>query len=299
MAVENIGALGGLSAFDEKMYESLVKFDRFSRRGFGDHLVTGMRGSLRGAAHGLGEVMGLGYLHAGIGHYAQHKGGFQGTRAFLRGPNEWERYFINAQKVHGRAGVGHGLAPRLKKAGQAFGAKRLKSAGGVLMKGMLPAFAIYGAVEDDMGFGIGLAKQMVGWSMFGPGAKMGTHLGGFLAARTGVSAGGVIGKIPGIKKVAATAVGRFAGAAVGGSIGWLLGGFIAMEAAAWTVGFALHTLPTFAKQYKSDMSGSGFGGDYKDSAGAATMRQRSLQVMGKSFVNARSALGQEASLLHV
>ena len=299
MAMEGAGILEGLSAFDEKMYEKLANFDRFSRQGLGDALGMGMRGSLRGAAHGLGEVMGLGYLQAGVKHYSQHQGGFQATRALMRGPNEWERYFINAQKIHGRAGVGHGIGPRMRKAGRAFGSKRLVSAGGVLMKGLFPAFAIHGAMDDEMGFGKGLAKQMVGWSMFGPGAKFGTHLGGWAAARTGMSAGGAIGKIPGIKKAATTAVGRFAGAAIGGSIGWLLGGFIAMEAAAWTVGFAIHTLPTFAKQYKSDMSGEGYGGDYKDSAGAVTMRQRSLQVMGKSFVNARSALGQEASLLHV
>ena len=85
---------------------------------------------------------------------------------------------------------------------------------------------------------------------------------------------------------------------LGGPIGWFIGGLAAMETAKWAVGLALHTLPTFAKQFKADMATSGYGGDYTDTAGAATMRQRSLQVMGKSFVNARSALGQEAALLH-
>lgn len=293
-------ALEGLSAFDEKMYEQLVRFDRFSRQGFGDALATGMRGSVKGAAHGITGVFGLDYMSKGIRHYAKAAGGEFRTRMPVRQPiAEWDKYF---NRIHPRLGPSQ-VAPytAVEKATARMGAlgRRAASSAGVLLGGMLPAFAIHGATQDDMGFGIGLAKQMVGWSMFGPGAKFGTHLGGWAAARTGMSAGGAVGKIPGVKKVATTAVGRFAGAAIGGSVGWLLGGFIAMEAAAWTVGFALHTLPTFAKQYKSDMSGSGYGGDYKDSAGAVTMRQRSLQVMGKSFVNARSALGQEASLLHV
>ena len=71
-----------------------------------------------------------------------------------------------------------------------------------------------------------------------------------------------------------------------------------MEATRWGVGFALHTLPAFAKQFRADMEG-GYGGHYVDSVGAITMRQRSLQAMGRSHVNARSALGQEASLMHV
>ncbi len=300
MAMTGAGVLESLSAFDEKMYEKLANFDRFSRQGLGDALGKGMRGGLRGAAHGISEVVGLGYLQAGVKHYAKGAGGAFRTRMPTRAPiAEWDKYF---NRIHPSLGPSR-IAPYtgVEKATARMGAvgRRAASAGGVLMKGLFPAFAVHGAIGDEMGFGKGLAKQMVGWSMFGPGAKFGTHLGGWAAARTGMSAGGAIGKIPGVKKAATTAVGRFAGAALGGSIGWLLGGFIAMEAAAWTVGVAIHTLPTFAKQYKSDMSGEGYGGDYKDSAGAVTMRQRSLQVMGKSFVNARSALGQEASLLHV
>ena len=96
----------------------------------------------------------------------------------------------------------------------------------------------------------------------------------------------------------ASRAGLGTGAVIGSVAGFALG-IAAWEAARWSVGFALHTLPTFARQFQSDMQREGFGGDYTDSQGAATMRARSLQVMVKSFAYARSALGQEAALMHV
>lgn len=289
-----------LDAADEKLYKGFDRFDRFSRQGAGDALGSGMRGSLRGAAHGLYGVVGGQYMATGIEHYSKASSGAFRARMPVRAPiAEWDKYF---NRIHPSLGPSR-IAPysAMEKATARMGAigRRAASGAGVLMAGLLPALAIHGATQDDMGFGIGLAKQSIGWSVFGPGMKLGTHLGGWAAARVGVNAGAAAAKIPGVKKVAATTVGRFAGAALGGSIGWLLGGIIAMEAASWAVGMALHTLPTFAKQYRDDMSSGGYGGDYKDSAGAVTMRQRSLQAMGKSYVNARSALGQEASLMHV
>lgn len=289
-----------LNTADEKLYRGFERFDAFSRQGLGDALGSGMRGSLRGAAHGLTGVLGADYMAKGIQHYAKASSGAFRPRMPTRAPiAEWDKYF---NRIHPSLGPSR-IAPytAMEKTTARMGAigRRAASGAGVLMGGLLPALAIHGATQDDMGFGIGLAKQTIGWSVFTPGMKMGTHLGGWAAARTGMSAGAAAAKIPGIKRATATTVGRFAGAALGGSIGWLLGGIIAMEAASWAVGMALHTLPTFAKQYKHDMSSGGYGGDYKDSAGAVTMRQRSLQAMGKSYVNARSALGQEASLMHV
>jgi hypothetical protein len=158
-----------------------------------------------------------------------------------------------------------------------------------------------------MGFGVGLAKETVGWGAFVAGSSIGLQMGGWAGATAGTAAGGgigwALGKIPGVKSKAAMSIGRTlgkgVGAVVGGPVGLLVGGLALYEAAAWGVGMALHTLPTFAKQFRADMSASGFGGGYEDSAGAITMRQRGLQAMGKSHMNARSALGQEASLLHV
>jgi hypothetical protein len=40
------------------------------------------------------------------------------------------------------------------------------------------------------------------------------------------------------------------------------------------------------------------GGDYQDTKAAYTMRQRALQEMGTSLLNARMHLGKEAALMH-
>jgi hypothetical protein len=209
-------------------------------------------------------------------------------------------YMSAAAKHYNKAGIG--LKEISARGTTMTLASRTTSTLGVMMHGLMPAFALYGASHSPHGFGIGLAEEVAGLSLWGMGSSLGTQLGGW----SGAGAVRGIGKIPGIKKVATTALGKTVGAAaarsaalLGGPIGWFIGGLAAFETAKWAVGLALHTLPTFAKQFKADMAMSGYGGDYTDTAGAATMRQRSLQVMGKSFVNARSALGQEAALLHV
>jgi hypothetical protein len=43
---------------------------------------------------------------------------------------------------------------------------------------------------------------------------------------------------------------------------------------------------------------SNFCGDYKDSEAAFTMRQRAVQEMGSSALNARRHLGSEAVMMH-
>jgi len=175
-------------------------------------------------------------------------------------------------------------------------ARRVRGIGGVAMSAMGPGFIAYGAATSPHGQLIGGLEEYAGWSTFGAGMQIGKGVGGWLggSVASGASKLPMIGKLLGAGE-AATALGAGAGAVIGG----FATGLIFFEAARWSVGFALHTLPTFAKQFQRDMGRSGFGGDFVDSAGAATMRQRSLQVIGKSFANARSALGQEASLLHV
>ncbi len=282
----------------------------------GRSLIPGMRHAFMGAR----EATGLGYIGAGVKHYAT-VGSNMGTRARLpsgkyganrsghtarmmtaaMGPNEWEKYFISSQSIYGKAGVQAGRGHAMMRAGMVRG----KSALGVMMRGIAPAFALYGATESRHGFGIGLVGEIAGFSAWGVGSSLGAQLGGW-AGGTGVSAAASgLAKIPGVRKIATTAIaqttGKIAGVAgtlLGGPIGWLIGGLAAWETAKWGVGLALSSLPTFAKQFQSDMSISGYGGDYTESAGAITMRQRSLQAMGKSFVNARSALGQEGALLH-
>jgi hypothetical protein len=221
--------------------------------------------------------------------------------------------YVKAAFGHYRSAARGAFDPRawtIRSRAAALG-RRGASATKVLARGFMPALLIHAAAQDEMGFGIGLAKETVGWGALSIGGSIGLQMGGWAGATTGAAAGGTIGKgtawalgkIPGVKKLGTAAigktVGRIAGAALGGPIGFILGGLAAYEIAKWGVGFALHTLPTFAKEFRADMTTSGYGGDYVDTAGAITMRQRSLQAMGRSHVNARSALGQEASLLHV
>ena len=154
---------------------------------------------------------------------------------------------------------------------------------------MSPHGMAVGAAEETAGFIAGTAAFR---PLLAAGKGVGRFTGGFLGEA-------IAKRVPSlISRTGGTTLGRMVGAGVGTAAGFI-GGFVAWEAARWTVGFALHTLPVFSRQFQADMTKEGFGGDYTDTAGAATMRARSLQVMGKSFANARSALGQEAALMHV
>lgn len=262
-----------LNQYDSFLYDKLLGEKGFVTKAQGfiqgtstldSAVYRGFRRGLPHLATGLREATGLGYMTAATKHsYKSMRGGF------------------------------------------ATKAARARSVAGVVGRGIAPGFAVYMATESEHGFGIGLAEQVAGFTMWGMGGSMGMQLGGWAGGSGMIAAGSAISKVPGVKRLAATALGRSvgkgaiaAGAMAGGPLGWLIGGLVAFETAVWGVGMAIHTLPTFAKQFKSDMSTSGYGGDYEDTAGAITMRQRSLQVMGKSFVNARSALGQEGALLH-
>lgn len=233
------------------------------------------------------SLSGFDYFEAAAGHYSSMRS---------TGP------------VYSRTGLGlsprGGIGPSIP-AGTGLGmrtmggrlARRAVSAGRVVGKAVIPGIGIYFGAErgerEGYGAGIGIAAEMTGFLAFGQGAEFGLAAGGWFGG-AGVRAAKRIPMVGSLMGETTLAVGS--GLAAG--LGYLIGGMIAFEAAAWSVGFTLHTLPTFAKQFQKDMGRSGFGGDFIDSAGAATVRQRSLQVMGKSFANARSALGQEASLLH-
>lgn len=262
--------------------------------------MHGIRRAAHQFAFGMKEASGAKYISGAFGHYRS------AARGYFRFPTAssnpaWDKYF---EAIH----------PRLRaSAARRFTHSAMRTAGSaskVLLHGLAPASIAYFAAQDEMGFGIGLAKEAAAWGTFMAGGSLGMQMGGWAMARTGAAVGGgveragawALGKIPGVKKMAATgvgkALGKAAGAFLGGPAGFLIGAMTAMEATRWAVGFALHTLPTFAKQFRADMEG-GYGGDYVDSMGAVTMRQRSLQAIGRSHMNARSALGQEASLMHV
>jgi hypothetical protein len=275
----------GVDKVDQWLYNQTVpraqKFWNFANRPFGEGAAFGMGRGMHHLGTAVREATGASYISGAFGHY----------RAASRGA-----FIPNALTLRSRA---------------AAVGRRGASAAKVMVRGLAPATLLYFAGQDEAGFGIGLAKEAAGWGGFAVGGSLGLQMGGWAAATTGAAAGGAaeggiawaIGKIPGIKKIGTTAIGRTlgraAGAFLGGPVGFVIGGMAMMEMARWGVGMALHTLPTFAKEFRADMTTSGYGGDYVDSAGAITMRQRSLQAMGRSHTNARSALGQEASLLHV
>jgi hypothetical protein len=294
---------------DQWLYSQTVpraeKFWSFANRPFGEGVAFGMGRGMHHLGIAVREMTGASYIGAAYGHYrTAARGYFQASGAIPI--NAWDKYFTN---IHPSLGPRPGF-PRARGVAGALG-RRGASAAGIMIRGLAPATLLYFAGQDEMGFGIGLAKEAAGWGAFAVGGSLGLQMGGWAAASTASAAGGAaeggiawaLGKIPGIKKVGTTAIGRTigraAGAFLGGPIGFIVGGMAMMEMARWGVGMALHNLPTFAKEFRADMTTSGYGGDYVDSAGAITMRQRSLQAMGRSHTNARSALGQEASLLHV
>jgi hypothetical protein len=183
--------------------------------------------------------------------------------------------------------------------------KRAMSAAGVALTGLMgPGFILGFGAMSPHGMAVGMVEETAGL-IVGGFAMPPAIVAGRIAGRTiGMGIGSALVRrtpfirwTPGALATASRA-GLGTGAVIGSVTGFALG-IAAWEAARWSVGFALHTLPTFSRQFQSDMQREGFGGDYTDSQGAATMRARSLQIMGKSFANARSALGQEAALMHV
>jgi len=247
-------------------------------------------------------MTGLGYLSETASYYGARRN--LAAAAAELGPGVGKTFKSGVQSAMAE---GHGIwAARVRAVPGAAraGVGRIPgvvSRAGALTKplgaAILPAAILFGATHSEHGFGIGFAEEVAGLAAFNIGSSFGMHMGGWAGATATGRIGSVLSKVAGSTRVGAGI--RFIGGTAGLSVGFLAGGLIAFEAARWTVGFALHTLPTFSRQFQADMARQGFGGDYSDSAGAATMRARSLQVMGRSFANARSALGQEASLLHI
>ena len=291
------GFMSGLNRADQFLYRQTNRFWEYANRPFGQGAAIGMGRGMHHLAQFARETTGAGYIRGAFGHYRT------AARTAFMLPAD-----APYNPVLDRVFTGKLAGPR---AHIGSAARRAVSASKVLVRGIIPATTLYFASQDEMGFGMGILRETAGLGAWAVGGSMGLQMGGWAAASTGAAVGGAteggiawaLGKIPGIKKVGTTAVGRtlgrVAGAAVGGPLAFLVGGLVAYETARWGVGFALHTLPTFAKEFRADMTTSGYGGDYVDTAGAITMRQRSLQAMGRSHTNARSALGQEASLLHV
>jgi len=114
-------------------------------------------------------------------------------------------------------------------------------------------------------------------------------------------------KAPRGHKIAA-ATGGGIGFGISSVIGGAVGGFLGIppQAAAIVAGLAFGNAidstigrgVQYAVDFGSNMRKARYGGDYRDSQVALTMRQAAAREMSGSLLNARQFLGQEASFLH-
>lgn len=116
------------------------------------------------------------------------------------------------------------------------------------------------------------------------------------AAYSGYKRGGILGAAAGVGQMVAinTAANVVMGAAGVGAIG------VAGLAAA---GYGAYALGVKGREYAKGLRSLEMGGGDQilqtvESAGAATMRQRAIMSINNSHINGRSALGNEAYLLH-
>ena len=140
---------------------------------------------------------------------------------------------------------------------------------------MLPLMGAYGGAA--LGFSAGQSIGSGLGNLMGTGEGTTGLVGGILGARTGAALGAMA------TSSLSTAI--FTGLVVGGA------------------NIATNVVGDYLKSgFKNNRTrGLDFAGDisaYYNNA-AVTMRQRSVQAMHKSHLNARSALGQEASIMHM
>ncbi len=136
----------------------------------------------------------------------------------------------------------------------------------------------------DLGFRGGLPFAIGGAAISAMSAPTGHALSKSIAAGTSSSVLAMAGAI--------------AGTMLGGPIGGYVGSFAAMllggEATDKAVSNGIQSLVDFG----SNMRKVRFGGDYRDTQMALTMRQVAAREMSRSLVNARQYLGLEGAFLH-
>jgi hypothetical protein len=102
-------------------------------------------------------------------------------------------------------------------------------------------------------------------------------------------------------KRGAEGIGMLTGQAMGGAVGGLLFGMpgeIAGQIIGGTVGEKIGSTLKPIEDLGHQAYHLNFGGEYHDTEIAWTMRQRAVQEMGSSALNARQYLGKEAALMH-
>ena len=165
---------------------------------------------------------------------------------------------------------------------------------------------------NDMG-AVNIHRSMLGSRMLN---TLVTSGGGIMGAGVGMEAGKTIGKFIGKSAFGEGYEGAsgFAGAAFGGMIGAHIGAALTASIPRMLIGAAGIAATTmiakgtygmlesgFRKEQMRHSRGLNFASDTSQfmTQRAVTMRQRAMQSMHKSHLNARSAFGQEATITHM
>jgi hypothetical protein len=197
-------------------------------------------------------------------HLARMKAMAQADPSLLES-NAWKNQF---RKVYGA-----------NRYGQRGFSKAASGFSGVLGKALpigffaLPAFTTPGGLEEKARATLGGAASYIGWEL---GSKFGMG--------TGAAIGSII---PGF------------GTAIGAGVGYIVGGF------AGAIGFdegtqALTRIPDAMVKRERERRRLDWVGSKNafQTQSAATMRQQSMLAMSRGLMNARSALGREAVMMH-
>ena len=189
------------------------------------------------------------------------------------------------------ARLGKGFGGGLRRALGPFGILTEVAFGGAIVA----AGAIQGSAQ--WGASTGLEEDYVGGAVYGATKGVGTAVGGAIGGIGGFAAGAAIGSvIPGAGTVVGGIIGLGIGlaGALGGAIGGEQIGGSLIQGPARQAGLAARAISRTARAVDRIQ----FGGNFVDSAGAHTMRQRAVADMSGSMMNARQFLGNEAVFLH-
>lgn len=176
----------------------------------------------------------------------------------------------------GRAGVDmQRIRSAARLAGRGFGLE-LAFGGALTVAGGFMGAAQWGART-------GLEEDYVGGAVYGASKEFGAN---FLGAIPGAFIGGFVGSFGG-------PIGATIGAMAGGIAGYLGGSSLA-DPVARNLGFAARAITRDLRTTDRIQ----FGGDFRDTRAAYTMRQSAVMEMSASMLNARQYLGNEAAFLH-
>ena len=172
------------------------------------------------------------------------------------------------------------------------GAKALGPLGTALELAFVPAIAIGSTIRGSAQWGApsGLEEDYVGGAVYGGARGLGAGFGAAGGGITGTILGGAIGSIGG---PIGTAIGAVVGGITGSVIGESVGGRM-LNGPARQLGLGARALVRTSRA----VDRAQFGGGFVDTRGAYTMRQRAVQDMSSSMLNARQFLGNEAIFLH-